>query len=97
MFMKKYGICYRPIFTDIESGKVERKKWFLYRKYERLEDVFNALTDFKKETFYSASYKKETFYSASYIKGLPHKTMYIQYKAVELDENEEWVDINKNM
>jgi hypothetical protein len=80
MFMKKYGICYRPIFTNIASGKVERKKWFLYRKYERLEDVFNALTDFKKESFYSASYINE----------IPHETMHFQYKAVELNENEEW-------
>jgi hypothetical protein len=47
--MKKYGICYRPVFTNIESGKVECKKWYLYRKYERLEDVFNALTDLSKK------------------------------------------------
>ena len=72
----KYGIMYRPIFTDISSGKVERNTWILYRKYKTLEDVFNALTDFKKQTFYSASYRSKT----------PYETMHFQYKAVELDE-----------
>jgi hypothetical protein len=78
--MKKYGICYRSIFTNIESGKVERKKWRLYRKYERLEDVFNALMDFKKKTLYNRSY----------INDIPFETMHFQYKAVELNESEEW-------
>jgi hypothetical protein len=72
----KYGIMYRPIFTDISSGKVERDNWILYRKYKTLEDVFNALTDFKKQTFYSTSYRSKT----------PYETMHFQYKAVELDE-----------
>jgi len=78
--MKKYGICYRFVFTDIASGKVERKKWYLYRKYERLEDVINALTDFKKSVYYGTSYRNR----------ISHETMHFQYKAVELGENGEW-------